>query len=154
MLKQFNKTNQYSIRKYSVGVFSVAVASIMFMGGTVQASDSNTKEENKETTESVIQGRVVPPTIKNMEQTSETTKKEKGVNNNEGESSEIRKAIKSIKERVDSVQTSKDVVNSKNADTPVNKSTFHEVTKNNEDMNNAIRNDNQEKDHVKPRVRR
>ena len=43
MLKQFNKTNQYSIRKYSVGVFSVAVASIMFMGGTVQASDSNTK---------------------------------------------------------------------------------------------------------------
>ena len=86
MLKQFNKTNQYSIRKYSVGVFSVAVASIMFMGGTVQASDSNTKEENKETTESVIQGRVVPPTIKNMEQTSENTKKEKGVNNNEGES--------------------------------------------------------------------
>jgi len=154
MLKQFNKTNQYSIRKYSVGVFSVAVASIMFMGGTVQASDSNTKEENKETTESVIQGRVVPPTIKNMEQTSENTKKEKGVNNNKGESSEIRKAIKSIKERVDSVQTSKDVVNSKNADTPVNKSTFHEVTKNNEDMNNAIRNNNQEKDHVKPRVRR
>ena len=154
MLKQFNKTNQYSIRKYSVGVFSVAVASIMFMGGTVQASDSNTKEENKETTESVIQGRVVPPTIKNMEQTSENTKKGKGVNNNEGESSEIRKAIKSIKERVDSVQTSKDVVNSKNADTPVNKSTFHEVTKNNEDMNNAIRNNNQEKDHVKPRVRR
>ena len=146
MLKQFNKTNQYSIRKYSVGVFSVAVASIMFMGGTVQASDSNTKEENKQTTESVIQGRVVPPTIKNMEQTSENTKKEKGVNNNEGESSEIRKAIKSIKERVDSVQTSKDVVNSKNADTPVNKSTFHEVSKNNEDMNNAIRNNNQEKD--------
>ena len=154
MLKQFNKTNQYSIRKYSVGVFSVAVASIMFMGGTVQASDSNTKEENKETTESVIQGRVVPPTIKNMEQTSENTKKEKGGNNNEGESSELRKAIKSIKERVDSVQTSKDVVNSKNVDTSISESIIHEVTKNKEDANNTIRNNNQDKAQVKPRVKR
>ena len=154
MLKQFNKTNQYSIRKYSVGVFSVAVASIMFMGGTVQASDSNTKEENKETTESVIQGRVVPPTIKNMEQTSENIKKEKGGNNNEGESSELRKAIKSIKERVDSVQTSKDVVNSKNADTPVNKSTLHGVTKDNKGINKTIIDNTQDKAQVKPRVRR
>ena len=154
MLKQFNKTNQYSIRKYSVGVFSVAVASIMFMGGTVQASDSNTKEENKETTESVIQGRIVPPTIKNMEQTSENTKKEKGGNNNEGESSELRKAIKSIKERVDSVQTSKDVVNSKNVDTSISESIIHEVTKNKEDANNTIRNNNQDKAQVKPRVKR
>ena len=154
MLKQLNKTNQYSIRKYSVGVFSVAVASIMFMGGTAQASDSNIKEENKEIAESIIQGKVVPPTIKNMEQTSESIKKEKVENNNEGKNSKLRKAIKSIKERVDSVQTSKDVENSKNVDTSISESIIHEVTKNKEDANNTIRNNNQDKAQVKPRVKR
>ena len=46
------------------------------------------------------------------------------------------------------------MVNSKNADTPVNKSTLHGVTKDNKGINKTIIDNTQDKAQVKPRVRR
>ena len=52
--KQFEKVNQYGIKKFNAGTASVLIASaFMFLGGAAQASDTNEQEATVATTEKV-----------------------------------------------------------------------------------------------------
>ena len=52
--KQFEKVNHYGIKKFNAGTASVLIASaFMFLGGAVQAADTNEQEATVATTEKV-----------------------------------------------------------------------------------------------------
>ena len=52
--KQFEKVNQYGIKKFNAGTASVLIASaFMFLGGAAQAADTNKEEATVAATEKV-----------------------------------------------------------------------------------------------------